>query len=1210
MNNYKEFENFIKDRNTLELLLFISLSKVMPVNHGKNLRLEIIQSIIINNLNAVTKSINVDGVINILTELFPSDYREDPAETSFTENFQFFNGNNIVFPGTANNSTETVDSLVKAILQSDNDLPNELKLLIHDGLLFMLYIHNEIAKGLNFERYMSFGNDGEIELCFLDEDEFKKRKELFKFSFDKVEVIYRKLGIQNDIIKYFVFDRETSIDYDDVDNNPILLKPFIEFNGSYYLTEPTTQMYCLNEFMLNILEQNNQTELAEQLFDDVIIFKAKSLLKKMHWLPTDITEKFKDKISLTKNETLWQFDENKLAYVYIIPHSKSEETKYYDKLIDDRISILLELVDPHFEFFSFFIFSSISIKEISFLTFDEIKNSKQQFAVNIIDLERLISFWDIDELSLWKYSKSMDRAIEKKVQIMPFFSILTYYKWYVRNHYSFFESDSFYNGISFGFDIQGNIVMETNSNIDKHLVRYIDNKKGLGYIPVYKSEKHLPIYLSEAINFGKYSKVIEVFDFPLWFSLSKRKNNFGVHFIDAIAFWFFELSNDIKKGVNPLGKLPVEFIIEIDERYNSFSSVDFNEIEEKDHDVTYEISPLSRKIFFYIDINFFIRLHRNDNSGEQYLMSIILEVFSQLLAQLNLDPIHSEVIQTGIHNNIPFGSAKMILTADSSYNLKMDNRYVPRPRYISKADTSIVLEELVSWMDLEKELPEKITDKKEKHDLFVKCVVTLISKLREVLNQYDYIELIKFLMYHHEAVIQVSEFRKIHIPAKIACFSKYDNIINDYKDTESKIVNSSLAYRSLIEFIVAEPFNGMKKPNKDDVDFLLAIMDEILYFGALQDLVKYDINSPEVGLLPSGRIGVSKEFFTDTLSEYRKSNIDDEIVDYKSNFKKQFKSKKEVTDVKEKERTEYSIKLDKIFNETWGITLPQLDDISNFLAEHCIINEKSYCILNEESIFKLIKENSDYSDEIIKSYLDVLSLESRGKMDVPPAGLEYPEIYPWRYNRMISYLRMPIIKLKNDQSEYTYIWSPRFLIKATDNLIDLFYDGSLKLPNEQTKLQNLLAERNNHKGKEFRNEVFEWLNKNPDLEVIKFEVKIKKKGFLIADNDYGDIDILAFDHKNKIIFCIECKNTKQAKVIYDFQRDINNYLNKQLPKHISRGKWLEKNKEQLNIKFNNLFDNYDVKTLVISSYQLPVKFTTDTEIPLYSFNEIKTKKIF
>jgi hypothetical protein len=1204
------FEAFVKKRNTIELLEFISLSNLIPLNHGKNIRLEIIQSIIINNLNTITKSINVDGVINILTELFPSDYREDPAETSFTENFQFFNGNNIVFPGLANNSTETVDLLVKAILQSDNDLPKEVKQLIHDGLLFMLFIHNEIAKELNLERYITFKNDGEIELCFLSEDEFKKHKDLFEFSLDKIVLIYEKLGIQNDVIKYFVFDRTTAIDYDDVDNNPILLKPFIEYNGNYYLIAPTTQMYCLNEFILNILKDNNLIEIGEQLFDDVIIFRTISILKTMHWLPTDITEKFKDKIPFTKNESLWQFDENKLAYVYVIPNSIREEAKYYDKLIDCRISLLKELVDPNFEFFPFFIFSNISTKEITFLTFEKIKNSTYQFAVNLFDLERLVSFWDIDELSLWKYCKSKDRAIEKKVEIMPFYSILTYYKWYVRNQYSFFESDSFYNGVSFSYDIQGEIVMETNFNSDKHLVKYIDHKKGVGYIPVYKSEKYLPIYQSEEINFGKYSKVIEVFKFPVWISLSKGKSSFGIHFIDAIAFWLLELSKDINEKLNVLGYLPIEIIIEIDEKYNSFNSEDFNKMVEKDDDITYDIIPKYRKILFYISIDFYIKLHKNDNSGEQYLMQIILEAISKLQLELDLNNIYPDVIKSHINNNIPIGPAKMILTADSSYNLKMDNRFIPRTRYISKADTSIVLEELVTWMNLKNQLPEKITDKKEKLDLFVKCVVTLISKLREELHQYDYIELIKFLMYHHEAIIQVNEFRKIHIPAKIACFSKYNDIIKEYRDTESEIVNSSLAYRSLIEFIVAETFNGNKKPNKNDVDLLLAIMDEILYFGALQDMVKFEINNPEVELLPSGRIGVSKEFFTDTLSEYYNSNIDDEIVDYKSNFKKQFKNKTKTIDVKEKKIIDYYKRLDEIFIETWGITLPQMDDISNFLAEHCITNEKSYCILDEKNIYKLIKDNSDYSEETIRNYFAVLSLESRGKMDVPPEGSEYSEIYPWRYNRMISYLRKPIIKLKNDKSENIYVWSARFLIKATDNLTYLFYDGSLKLPKEHTKLQNLLAGRNHHKGKEFRNEVTEWLDKNTDLEVINFEVKIKKKGILNAIKNYGDIDILAFDHKNKYIYCIECKNTKQAKVIYDFQRDINNYLNKQLPKHINRGKWLEENKEQLNNKFKNSFGDYDVKTLVISSYQLPVKFTTDIEIPLYSFNEVKAKKIF
>jgi RecB family endonuclease NucS len=73
------------------------------------------------------------------------------------------------------------------------------------------------------------------------------------------------------------------------------------------------------------------------------------------------------------------------------------------------------------------------------------------------------------------------------------------------------------------------------------------------------------------------------------------------------------------------------------------------------------------------------------------------------------------------------------------------------------------------------------------------------------------------------------------------------------------------------------------------------------------------------------------------------------------------------------------------------------------------------------------------------------------------------------------------------------------------------------------------------KGKEFRNEVANWLKQKPNLEVIPHEYKIPRKG---QAKDYGDIDVLAFDKKKKIIYCIECKNTKQ----YNTLEKLDHYL--------------------------------------------------------------------
>jgi len=115
---------------------------------------------------------------------------------------------------------------------------------------------------------------------------------------------------------------------------------------------------------------------------------------------------------------------------------------------------------------------------------------------------------------------------------------------------------------------------------------------------------------------------------------------------------------------------------------------------------------------------------------------------------------------------------------------------------------------------------------------------------------------------------------------------------------------------------------------------------------------------------------------------------------------------------------------------------------------------------------------------------------------------------------------------------------------------------------------------------------------------------------LIADKNYGDIDILAFDEDKKIIYSIECKNTRHAKIMYDFQRDLKNYVTLQVPKHIRRHVWLSENQDKVIEKFGLRKKNYKVVSMIISSYQLPVKFLNKTDLPIYSFNEIKRTKFF
>ncbi|MGJ8685759.1 MAG: hypothetical protein ACSHWW_14100 [Nonlabens sp.] len=1207
MEEYEDFINYISNKNTSELLKLFSILQLCPENHGNNLRIEILISLVAKNMNNIEEELNYDGVVNAVQEMFPSDHREDPVETSFTENFLFPNGNNIVFPGIVLNSSEIVHGLTSSILHTENNLRDEFKKDMFESIIFFLSIHSNIASELGLKRYICLDSNDK-ELYFPDEDYFKKNKDLICFSKEEIQTIYNKYKIKNDVISDFIFDIENDeVDLVNIEKNPILLKPFTIINNKYYLILPSSQMYSLNELIVNKLESNNYLEELLKIYDLNIENDSFKELSKMNWSRTDLDVQIKNKIELNKGESIWQFDENKIAYVNVLLNTR--ENNDYEARANAVISIVKNMVDKNHQFLTLLIISSYSTTDDQFFALKDIDVSDNVLMISIYDLKRLNSYWDLNKLSLWKYCKAYDRAIKKGVEIAPFYSVLTYYKYFTKNHDSFLHSDEAYNGLFFDFEMQGKVITDCNIRNDEHGVKYIKSKRGIGFLPVYKTAKHAPIYLSQEYFIGVYKTVIELFDYPIWITCPKKRDTMTIHFIDAIAHWLNELFPSLKIHFNHPVPYPIEIILALDEKLYDFNPQELHDFDKEGFSLSYKIIAEEGKIKIQIPFEFYAILHKKDNHGERQLMSVVIESISKLFNVIGYDDLDEEDIQSMIDKHIPFGSAKMILTVDSSYNLKIDPRYIPKIRFVQKYDNSYILEEIVTWLNYDEKIPVDIIDKKKKIKLLVDCVNAIIQELRNKLAEYNTPELIKFLMYHHEAIIQANEYRKLYIPARLECFSKYTDVFNEFQESESNHVNASLSMRCLIEFVNAEPYFAKKLPNNDDVDYLLSLMNEMIYFGYVQDLIRFDIDNPKMGLLESGRIGISKGFFDDVLNLYNISNKEDEIVDYRENFHSNF-NKHEKTELDKKIGDDYLAKIDEGFLNDWGISFLEINTISLFLAEYCFLNESSYTEIEENDFIKLILKETNFNKGKINSYLNILTLKSRGKMDVPPEGYIIPEIFPWRYNRKLAYLRKPIIKIIDKDKKIWYIWSARFLIKASDNLIDQFSNASLRVEDEHVRIRNLIAKRLNLKGKNFRNEVRDWLIDNSHLRVIDFEVKIDLKGVLIADKNYGDIDILAFDDRRKLIYSIECKNTKQAKIMYDFQRDIRNYTEKQLPKHIERNDWLVDNIKQLSDKFKKSVDNYEVKSLVISSYQLPIKFLEKTKIPIYSFNEIKRSQIF
>jgi hypothetical protein len=675
-------------------------------------------------------------------------------------------------------------------------------------------------------------------------------------------------------------------------------------------------------------------------------------------------------------------------------------------------------------------------------------------------------------------------------------------------------------------------------------------------------------------------------------------------YINGFMYWFNEMYDEAKEFIDQLGYRPVLFSVAMDKEFQSLKDLD--DYNDRETNIRYQINKDTRVIRIEIPIGIVQFLSHPTNAGEQQLMTFLLDVLGLLIEATGSGKSLNEydrdyIIQT----KVPLGAQKMMIIATGDRDLRVAKIDIDDPRIIPKSDVSYLLQNQVQWLGYATPIPEKIPDNKGKMELFEDLVTLHFKKLCAELETYDGMSLLLFLMQRHEALIQDRAFRKINYPAKLACYGKYFNVYKEFSDSERELTFSSLAMRVLIEFVACKLPTGKKKINDDDADMLLAITGKIIQYGSLSDEIKYGIRQMEIGLLPSGRIGIDlregNEGFEEFTEKLYGEEFDSYIKDYKMAFHRRSKSGEVVPD-------EYLEHVNTEFKKIWGIGLYDIPVLSHVVAYHLFSKNKSVDTISEKDFIELLKKETDFSETEITGYIHQLSFLQRDDILTLPAGYSKTDTYPWRYNRRLSYLLRPIIRLK-EGDEYKLIISARHLWGATENLVSSFGMGTLKVDKSQKELQQLLAKQNAVKGKEYRGEVFSWLNDNcPYLRLIDHEVKISERGFFKAEENKGDIDILAIDEEKKIVYSIECKNTHQSKVAYEFRLEIDNYLGKDgkpgmIEKHVKRDVWLRENLKYV-LERLDLEDDYRIVSLVVTRHILPATSSYLLNIPILSFYEL------
>lgn len=1190
----------------IEVIKLLSLLQLVPENHGKNIRIEEALSDSIFRYKSVkSKStfikVNSTQILNAINQKFPWDYREDPPENSFTDNIIFGGKNNVVFPGIVEEGPDVVQLLLDSIFRFKNELPEPFLKDVYEGVLFIFAIHEIICNELNFRRFEHKKRKKE-ELHFvpgIDANKFT----LIQFTEEELKKICGNLNIRTEIISEFTLSvKEFIYNKEDINSNPLLYSPllFIEEKEIYILAMPSAELIVINHYILKKAKE------LVCISDLIKIYKKKvyiDFLKRLNDLNFQQTN-----IGLIENDpfnepfvSVLKFDSNKFAIACLIDNMgdglaiKPGTVYFPEKDIAEKVK-LIKSHDSNYEIHLLGIAFKIDVLTNFMFVDQKFKGVSHSTVFGILDLKVITTLWKCDQLSLWKYTKAKSRALEKKI-LSPGFKDFTLYSWYKSIGETFFHPEDNFDMLSFDFEHQGDLIRSTNERLDVHSVQMALDDRFIE-LRVYKKEEHFPFYALVSPLSDKSILLLNLYNVPIWISCQSEFKTLGDGFVGAIAYWLFEMYDSMMQYFKILGHLPLHILLDFDKRFLTEEITESNE----NTTLSYTLDPVLRNLTIQIPLNFQNDIISNKNNySERILMGCLLKgIFNLVEVKTNLKNFTDWKIRSLVNSVLSNHHQRMIipLLADSNILLNPTDTY--GGRHLQESDISFINENILSWATISN--LDHIKSKKDKTTFCNQMVALLIDKFREYVKDFECLSLLRMTMIRHESLIFHSTFSEESLSPKMNCFGKYQDVIEDFRKEVNKNVSSSLSYRCLIELIMAEPPSGTKIINLDDIDFLHALAEQIISFGNLSDVINEGFSETDITKLASGRIGLNHSFFDNELRLFSRSYLDNELSD---KFNKNDNIGVTTND------KQYADKVNKVFKSEWGIGLFDLANICTILSNYAIFNlENSFVVLNEEDLFSILLETSSFTNEEISAFLKYMSLTSRGNINsLPPdSPFRKEEIYLWRYNRHLSYLRRPLLEIINN-GEIVFAWSPRHLQMASNNLIALFYNGALKLDNTQKKIQSLLANRNDLNGKKFRKEVYSWLVSNTILKVIENEVPISPKSILKCKNDMGDIDIMAIDHKSKKVLLLELKNTKQAKNTYDFKRDIDTYLQKLIPKHSSRVSWLEQNKELLSqfLKFDTA--KYELYSCIISSATLPLKYMDESTMIIHSFSELKAQGI-
>lgn len=1231
-------KSYFRNFNEKDLLATIGGLQLIPENDFHAVRLETAAKIACSIRKFGDKCINIDEFNQQLNRFLPTisdiGLREDPPEHLFTENIPFINGNNTVYPSIYHEENQILEYFLIVLNSFQEEFPHEFNNEIISRSLAILTLSNEIANRLKHTRYMDCPNDWTSKrenISFLPHDEFVSFKNAVIFQKEEIETIVPSI---NEVLKPFFFEiGDNKTQTLDLDKNYLTTSPLIDLNDEFVVLNPISLLYALRHNIIQTAIKYHIEQKFTNYYRNVLWSDSRKYLYSMGYDQFDYSFPTNAK-SLPIEEGLFQIDSNKVAYVQLIcdsakdydinnPKCEWNTTELIEIIRQRDLEIIDNLKENLTNYEDVFIIKVLGhIGRESVVKYQNIEQIRTLF-ITAENLKIISLSGNCDQLTLWKYVKAESDTDDYCDYIS--FSFLDKFAFYQ-------ENDTLINlihlpkivAIPVGFGKQ--LRLKVAQMHDSHLVPIGEHDTAI-FAPVINSyqDSQIPIYELEEPVLNNFGYIVEGYYQPIWVlyyetidAIEPETYLVAQDFLKKVAYWISQVAPTLREHLKNLGKNPIHIFIKFENivNWSKFNESFFDQTIEED---SFHACISGRSLIFIIPDSFLYYIQGSDNSGDRILLNELLIGISHYIREkLDDYTLDERQICRIIEKYAPLGIKKQLFLFFAKSEGLLINNNLPELRLIQNYD--INEQSLGITSELKEYNPSINLSKSEKKEICKNIVEIYLKRIKKLIAKYQCSDLLTLLIGLNESVLHNG--KKIHVfaPYEIACFPHNSEYLKSMAKTVSKIDQTMLSIRTLIEMVIAEPPSGDKCSNIDDFDKMIALIHNFIDWATAADLYHHQILQSDLQYGEAGQIYLPTKDIGDKYSAFINEKTKEFVEGSYDLYKGEFDSNKYeycTTD------SDLSMKLDEALTAEFGFDINQL---SRFFC--CLIQSTELFIcpeqngpvfsLNMNEFKKRIKQVLNWTDQEVERALGEFSLKSRKSWEIPPKGYNFEaDIAPWKFRRRLSHARRALLIVQEPKSDPIVMWGSLQSERSFKYIVELIssgrYDTSFSTPEMKSFIHEILR----LKGADFTDFIDEWFKTNSSWFVKKNIDLPISKGIHQDIGDLGDIDVLAIDEKNGVIYSIECKNVNFGRNAREMANEIIRFYqgshkeDSWISKHKKRHQWLKENYNAVINKFSRPSQQYVVRSLVITSEAIPSAYLHDfdLEIPIISFNQIERNGI-